>query len=234
MRRGQSHVVGVALMLSVTVIALGTITASIGTVFDAQAAGADARRVAAGFDSALEPVESTGPRSGTVAFTDGSLQTEERTLRVYRNGSLEAVLRVDTLVFRAEDRRVAATNGAIVRGRPGGGWLYRKPPIVAGDGVLAIGVVQLNASDVSVSGTGRTTLETDVHHERVALGPGRYEVWLETETPGAFEPFFERANATVSRRDPDGDGIPSVVARYPRDRIGYLVVHDLRLEVWDG
>lgn len=236
MSRGQSHVLGVALMLAVTVVALGTITAGIGTVFDAHAAQADAQRVADDLASALRPVETTGTRVGAVSFSDGRLEMVPRELRVLRDGSVVAVVRVDALVFTAGDHRVAAVSGAIVRGPAGGAWLHRDPPIVGsrGDGVLAIGAARLNASNVSVSGTGRTTIETNVTHARSTLGPGTYEIRLETATPRAFRPYFEAANATVTRRDFDGDGVPSVVATYPGHRTGYLVVHDMRLEVGDG
>jgi flagellin-like protein len=43
--RGQSNVVGVAIMLGVTVVALATVTASVGTVVQDSAATADATRV---------------------------------------------------------------------------------------------------------------------------------------------------------------------------------------------
>lgn len=236
MKRGQSHVVGVALMLAVTVVALGTITAGIGAVFDAHAANADAQRVADDLAAAIQPVETTGPRVGAVSFSDGRLETVSRDLRVVRDGSLVANVPVDALVFTAGDHRVAAVSGAIVRGRPGGAWLRRDPPIVGspGEGVLAIGAATLNASDVSVSGTGRTQLETDVTHARAMLGRGEYEIQLETSTPEAFVTFFEEANASVAQRDVDGDGVPSVIATYPGNRTAYLVVHDMRLEVTDG
>lgn len=236
MRRGQSHVVGVAVMLGVTVVALATVTAGIGAVFDAHAASADAERVADDLDAALQPVATTGPREGSIAFSDGHLRSAARQLRVYRNGSLVQVIEIDALEFAAEDRRVTAVAGAIVRGQDAGAWLHQEPPIVgsAEDSVLAIGAVKLNASDVAVSGSGRTTLHTNVSHARQSLGNGRYTLELETATPAAFEGYFEAANATTTRRDRDGDGVPSVVATYPGPVTGYLVVHDVRLEVRDG
>lgn len=236
MRRGQSHVVGVAVMLGVTVVALGTITAGIGAVFDAHAAAADAERVADDLDAALRPVAATGPREGSIAFADGTLRTAPRELRVYRNGSLVREVNVDALVFETEDHRVAAVAGAVVRGRGAGAWLHREPPIVGSPahGVLAIGAAMLNGADVAVSGSGRTTLRTNVTHARRSLGRGEFVVELETATPAAFEDFFEAAGATTTRRDRDGDGVQSVVATYPGSATGYLVVHDMRLEVGDG
>lgn len=233
MSRGQSHVVGVAILLAVTVVALGAITAGIGTVFESHAATADARRVAADIEASLQPVETTGPNTGTLSFNDGRLETAGRELRVVRNGSVEAEVPVDALVFETGENRVAALAGAIVRGQPGGAWLRREPSIVGSDhrGVLVVGAPMLNASAVSMGGTGRLTLEADVSHARTDLGRGRFEVQLETNTPETFARYFRAANATVTRADPDGDGIPSVIARYPGTRRGYLVVHDMRLEV---
>jgi len=236
MSKAQSHVVGVAVMLGVTVIALGTITAGIGTVFDAHAARADATRVADGFASALEPVETTGPQEGTVSFGEGNLETADRELRIVRNGSRVATIQVDAFIYRQDRRRVAAVAGGIVRGRQEGAWLRRSPPIVATPeaGVLAVGAVKLNASHVATGGGGRVTLASNVTHQRTSLGPGTYTVELETGTPDAFERYFRASNASVSRLDRDGDGIPSVVAQYPGERTAYLVVHDLHLEVSHG
>jgi hypothetical protein len=236
MIRAQSHVVGVAIMLGVTVVALGTITAGIGAVFDAHAASADATRVADDLEGALQPVAGTGPREGSVAFSEGELRTANRELRVLRNGSLVRTVEIGALVFTTRDHRVASVAGAVVRGQDSGAWLAREPPIVGSSaaGVLAIGAVKLNTSDVAVSGSGRTTLQTNVSHARRSLGPGRYVVELETAAPAAFESYFEKSETTTSRRDRDGDGVPSLVVTYPGTVTGYLVVHDMRLEVADG
>jgi hypothetical protein len=234
MSRAQSHVVGVALMLGVTALALTTILAGLGTVAEGQAARADAARVADGFDEALRPVRTTGPHVGTVAFGEGRLSTERRELSVYRNGSHVATVSVDALVFTTGDRRVAATGGAIVRGRHGNAWFVREPPVLAGEGVLVVGAPLLNASDTAVGGTGRTHLRTNVSHTRSTLGDGTYRVEVETETPSPWARYFEDRGAAVSRADRDGDGIESVVASYPDTRRGYLVTHDMRLEVGDG
>lgn len=235
--RGQSNVVGVALLLGVTVIAMGALTAGIGTIVAENAASADAARVADGFDRSLRPVETTGAHRGRVEFSGGRLRTVERDLRV-SNGSHTHVVAVDALVYESEDRRVAFVAGAIVRGTGRGARLHRQPPITASrrsDGVVIIGAPKLNASTVGRSGSGTvaTTLRTTVTHERVDLGEGQFQVAIETETPHAWATAFERLGATVvaTDRDLDGDGVTSVVAEFPGTRRGYLVVHDMRLEV---
>ncbi|MEF8785818.1 MAG: type IV pilin [Haloarculaceae archaeon] len=238
MSRAQSHVVGVALMLGISVLALGALTVGVGEVIDAQTAHADATRIADEMDTALQPIERTGPHTDTVQFADGSLRTVERDLRVYRNDTLVAERSVGALVFSAGERRVAFVAGAIVRGENGGAWLATEPPITASERneVLVVGAPVLSAGDTAVSGSGGSTvhLQTNVSHDRRDLGPGRYEVAIETTAHGAFEEYFAGQNASTASRDIDGDGIESMVATYDGTRRGYLVTHNLSLEVAHG
>lgn len=230
--RAQSNVVGVAVLLGITVIALGALTASIGAVVESNAATADAHRVADGFDRALEPVETTGYSRGRVSASSGRFYTADRELRILDGSGVVATVSVDALVYESEGREVRAIGGAR---------MYRPPPITASrqaTGVLVVGAPRLNASSVAVGGDGSTdlVLRSNVTHERRSLGNGTYRIAVETETPHAWQSYFERLNATVvaTDRDVDGDGVTSVVARFPGDRTAYLVVHDMRLEVDRG
>lgn len=224
-------------MLGLTVAALGALTAGVGTVLESQAAAADADRVASDLDAALDE-RAHGYHSGRVRFSEGSLSTVDRTVRVVRNGSVVGEVDAGGLVFESGDRRAAYVAGAVVRGRGGGAWLTEAPSVTGSErnGVVVVGVPRLGAGEVGVGGTGGTaaTLETNVTHSRLDLGRGEFGVAIETATPDALARHFREANATVSRRDFDGDGTPSVVARYPGRRQGYLVVHDLALEVGNG
>jgi hypothetical protein len=235
--RGQSHVVGVALLLGVAVIALAALTATIGAVVESNAARADAARVAADFDGALDPVETTGRDRGRVSFTEGELRPVDRDLRVLNASGTVRRVRVDALVYAAGSRRVAFLAGAVVRGTGAAAEFRTPPPITAsrsapGTGVLVVGAARLG-SPAAVSGTGgvRVALRTDVSHARSSLGEGRWRVAVETATPGPWRAFFDRQGATVRTRDLDGDGLASVVADYPGRRAAYLVVHDLDAEV---
>lgn len=238
MNRAQSHVVGVALMLGLSVVALGGLTVGVGEVIDAQTAHADATRIADGMDDALRPAETTGPHVGRLQFADGQLETVRRDLRVRRNGTVVAERSIDALVFRSENRRVAFLAGAIVQSSTTSAWLSTDPLVTASERneVIVVGAPVLGADDVAVSGSGGTAvrLRTNVTHDRRDLGRGEYAIAVETETPGPFERYFERQNASVSRQDFDGDGTPSVVAAYPGRRRGYVVTHNLSLEVAHG
>lgn len=217
-------------------VALGVLTAGIGAVVQENAATADARAVADAFERGLRPVETTGTHRGRVSFAEGRLHTADRDLRVTGGGETR-VVSVDALVYEGEGRRVTFLAGAIVRGTRPEAVMERRPPITASrgsGGVLVVGAPRLNASPVGLSGSAVTaTLRTDVSHRRTDLGRGRYRVAVETETPRAWKRAFERLNATVvaTDRDFDGDGVGSVVARFPGERVAYLVVHDMHLEV---
>lgn len=240
-RRAQSEVVGVALLLSITMIALAGLTASIGAVVQENAASADAASVAADLPTALRPVEATGTHRGVVTFTGGELTVVERELRVLHGDGVVRTVAVGALVFERGHDRVAYVAGAVVRGRPGRATLRRPPPITASrgsGGVLVVGAPRLGAAGRTVAATEPTTvtLHTNVTHRRSALGNATWRVAIETATPGPFVAYFERTGATVvaDDRDFDGDGVPSVVARYPGRRVAYLVVHAMRLEVTIG
>ncbi|MFB6298324.1 MAG: type IV pilin [Salinirussus sp.] len=234
MGRAQSHVVGVALLLGLTVIALGGLTVGIGTVVESQAASADASAVASGFDAALDATATHGHHTHRVTFARGRIETVERTLRIRRDGATVASRAVGGLVFESGRRRVGYVAGAVVRGHREDAWLVTEPPVTAADrpGVLVVGAPRI-AADAGVAGTGGVTVavSTNVSHARIDLGRGRFTVAVETATPDPLARYFERTNATVDRRDYDGDGVPSVVADYPGRRQAYLVVHDLGLAV---
>ncbi|WP_247007184.1 DUF7289 family protein [Halorientalis litorea] len=233
--RAQSHVVGVALLMGVTVLALAGLTASIGALVETNAATADATRVADELDGALDPMETTGRNSGRVHFTAGRLRTVEREVRVLDARATRIRIDAGGLVYESGDQQVTYVTDAVLRGAGENAWLYDAPPVTAeqdGD-VVVLSVTRLNVSGVAVSGAGETavTLRSNVSHERTRLGAGTHGIAIETTKPEPLLRWFRDRNATAGRWDFDGDGIESVVARFPGNRTGYLVVHDVRLEV---
>lgn len=236
--RAQSHVVGVALLFGLTAVALGTLTLGVGTVVESQASNADAHRVTDGLDETFRAVDRGGRHSQRLSFSDGRLATDNRTLRVLRNGSVVETHEIGALAFTSSDRRVTAVAGAIVRKQGNSAWLASEPSISGSrrNGVLVVGAPALNAGHVSVGGTGgvTTTVRIDPTHAEFDLGTGTFSIAIETATPGPFERYFDRQNATTTRRSFRGDSTTSVVASYPGQRQGYLVVHDLALEVVNG
>lgn len=240
--RGQSHVVGFVLILGFGIVALGTLTVGVGTVIDAQSSNADGERVAGDLTDAMQVTERTGVHTNRVSFAEGTLTTTERTLRVLEDGTEEAnierELAVDGLRFESGDRQVVSVAGAVIHGTSTSAWLDGEPPITSSEAneVLVVGAPVLGTSHQSVGGQGgvTATLRTNVTHERIPLDRGNFSVAIETAEPGPLERYFERQNATVNRNQYSGDDHESVVATFPGERTGYLVVHDLDMEVNNG
>jgi hypothetical protein len=251
--RAQSHVVGVALLLGITTLALAGLTVTVGTTIDASAGSVAAGQVTDGFERSLRPQRVTGPHTGTLSLTGGRLSSEDRELRLLNSSGVVARVDTSALVYRAEDTRVAFLSGAVVRGAPGSAVLAREPSIttsaqsllvsatVLGDGKDRSGISlglgrRSRAGGGTASGEGRapaTTvlLHTDVTHDRRTFASDEWRVAVETATPEAWEQYFERRGATTTRRDFDGDGVPSVVASISGTKRAILVVHTLDLEV---
>ena len=236
-RRGQSHVVGVVLLLGITTLALGGLTATVGTVVDGQTAAADEARVERAFGTQLRPVEHTGPNEAQVRFSEGRLTTVEREVRITTPTGVVRTVDVGGLVYDSGEGRVAFLAGSVVRGTAGNAWLEHDPPVTVtrDETAVVVGAPRVGAQGQSVAGGGTSVrLRTNVSHERTTLGEAEYGVALETATPAPLARYFRGQNATTRMRDFDGDGVPSVVATYPGDRTLYLVVHDMRLEVAHG
>jgi hypothetical protein len=233
--RGQSHVVGFALVLGFGVIALGTLTVGIGAMMESQSSHADTTRVATQLSETLGVVDQTGVQTQRVSFADGRLSTTARTLRVLDGGTVTQEHEVNGLVFESGQRRVVGVAGAVVHEAGSSAWLESGPPITSSEtnDVLVVGVPVLGAADVAVSGSGGATLtlQSNVSHERTALGEGEFAVAIETTTPEPLERYFQAQNASTTRQTFDDDSHESVVATFPGQRTAYLVLHRLDLEV---
>lgn len=233
--RGQSHVVGVALLLGVALVAVGTLTAGVGTVIDSQAETAEANRVGEGIERIAAAADRTGRHSQQLTFTDGQLRTEQRQLRVLKDGSVVATQSVGALVFESGDRRVTLVAGAVVQAQGESAWFRTAPQITGSERnrVLVVGATTLNPEQAVTGGTGGVTTTVDIQptHSRQDLGSGEYAVAIETDSPEVFERHFEDQGVRTERRTFGSGEETSVVAHFSGDRQGYLVVHDLSMEV---
>lgn len=229
MSRGQSSVVGVALLIAATVVAVAGMTAAVGTVIEDRAETAEVDRVAASLDEALDP-NAGGPGRDRVALPGGRLRTVERTLRVRTPGRTVATIEVGGLVYATDDRTVTYVSGTMVRSNPAGAALRGDPPIRAGGGDLFVSAVVLGTSAGRGTGADAATLRTNVTHERRTLPPDDYRIAVETTAPEAWETRVDALGRTT-RADIDGDGVPSVVVDPADTGAVRIVIHRLRLEV---
>ncbi|WP_435098415.1 DUF7289 family protein [Halarchaeum sp. P4] len=229
--RGQSHVVGIVVLLGLAMLSLTVVTAGVGVVVDDTAASADATRVAAMLEDAFRPTELTGTRTVAVPFADGDLHTETRSLRVLgSDGRVVYATDTNAVVFDADDHGVTSLAGATLLRNDGWAQVRRGLPVTVGEDVLVVGVVRVSG-DVAVSGSGGSgaRLRTVVTHDRASLGPGTYRLAVETDHPEAFAAYYEDRNVTVSTHDFDGDGRASVVLAFPPARHAYVVTHDVEV-----
>lgn len=238
--RGQSSVVGVAILIGITMLALGSMAAAVGGVVSDAATDADVKRVTADFEQAFQPVETTGQHRSRIRFGSGALLTETRTVRILNpSGTVESYdTNIVTYVPSGEShnggqgRRVTFHAGAILVTQGDYTRVVRPPPIASGPGVLVVGVPVLT-DEVSIGGSRLDlTVETRVSHSRQTLGTDDWRVAVETTTPDAWNRTLTRAGASsITTREYDGDGIPSVVATFDTQRNTHIVVHDMTLEV---
>lgn len=236
--RGQSHVVGVVLLLGLTTVALGGLTAVVGSVVDGQTAAADEARVAGTFDDGLRPTEQTGPNRVQVRFGDGRLTTVERELRILTPTGVRSEIEVGGLVYTSGSARTAFVGGAVVRGQPENSWLVREPPVTVtrDNSTLVVGAAAVNESGATVSGSGGVTarLRTNVTHTQTRLPTANYRVAVETATPAPLARHFRSIGGRTTVTDIDGDGVPSVVFSVDGQQAVHLVVHAMHVEVAGG
>lgn len=232
--RAQSNVVGVALLVGLTMLSLGGLTATVGTVVDSNAAVGDVDRVASDLDAAIEPVEATGDHAGQVTFTDGTLRTESRTVRVLRDGDTVVTRGTTSLVYDRGDYGVTAVAGAVVRDHAGSTSIASDPPVSVSSDVVVIGVADVSADEVSVGGSQPVTLSlvSEVSHERtIESESGEWAFAVETPTPEPWVRALEAQGAAVRIERFDGDDHESVVATFEGNRTGHVVVHEVDVEV---
>jgi hypothetical protein len=230
--RGQAHVVGVALLAAMTVLAVATMTAAVGTVVERRADAAGAARVATGFDDALSP-RGAGPRETRVPTPGGGVRTVDREVRLLAGGTTVRTFDANGLVYGSGADRVAFVAGGVARGRPGSAALVARPPLAVRNGVLLAGVTVLGAPPGDATDAPTAVVRTDVSHDRVRRDAGDYRLAVETRTPGAWSRALP-AGLRTETRDVDGDGVPSVVVDAPDDVRLSLAVHRLDARVSAG
>ena len=234
--RGQTAVVGVAVLLALTVLAVGGLTATAGSIVDDGATTAAATRVGADLAAALGPAPED-PET-TIELTDGTIRVVNRSVWLLRGDDVVWAGHAGAVVYADGDHRVTGFAGAVVRSDGTGSRMIAPGRIAPADGSLYVGVPVLNATGADGIATGdrrlAVTLRTDAATARDTLPAGDYRVAIETTHPGAWERYFADRGAETERRDIDGDGTPSVVASFDGPRTVHLVVHDVRLDLGVG
>jgi len=234
--RAQTAVVGVAILLGITVLAVGGLTATAGSIIEDGAGSAAATRVSDDLETALAP--GGGERETTVELASGTVSVVNRTVWLLDDDGVVWAGHAGAITYADGEHRVTGVAGAVVRSDERGSRIVAPSRIAPAEGALYVGVPVLNASGADGIATGNhrlaVTLRTDAETERQRLPAAEYRIGVETETPAVWERHFEERGATTTRRDFDADGVPSVVASFGGEREVHLVVHDVRLDVAVG
>jgi hypothetical protein len=234
--RGQTAVVGVALLLALTVLAVGGLTATAGSIVDDGATTAAATRVGADLATALGPT--TGDSETTIELTDGTIRVVNRSVWLLKGDDVVWAAHAGAIVYADGDQRVTGFAGAVVRSDDGGSRMVAPSRIAPARESLYVGVPVLNATGADGIATGdrrlAVTLQADAETARDTLRADDYRVAVETRDPEAWERHLADRGAATERRDIDGDGTPSVVASFDGPKTVHLIVHDIRLDVGVG
>lgn len=234
-RRGQSAIIGVALLLTITVVSVGLLTAGTGILVDEAAQEADIERIGEAFTSGYRPATLEGSTTMALSLTGGKLVTAPRAITISRYGDI--VTRVQTLALKYErsGRSVTVHGGGVLQDRADGATFIRDPNVITrfggdGDRVLTIALVVLSGNvDERVEDPRRVRLEFEATHERRALGAGRYTVRVETATPGAWVRYFEEAGAEVRLQEGTDDEVDVVIADLGRVTEARLILHHVEV-----
>lgn len=218
--RGQSTVVGVAVLLALTMASVAVLTAGAGTVIDGAATGAAVDRVADRFTALLPGSTAAGANSGSVRVPTGAFETVGREVRLLDGGGIAREWAANAFVYTAGSRRVAAIAGAVVTGAPGAGTFTRGPPIgvgaVNGSSTVYLAVPTLTtAPSRDIDAATDLDLDVTTTSHTVSVPRGDYRIAVETVTPTPWRRWFTDRGLQTALRDLDGDGVQSVVATLP-------------------
>jgi flagellin-like protein len=234
--RGQSAVIGVALLLAITVVSVGVLTAGTSILVEEAAQEADLERIGDTIVSGYQPTTLEGTRTMSLSLTGGTLLTEQREITVSRYG--DVIARVQTVALRYEraNRAVSIVGGGILQTRAGGTAFVREPNMVSsfgGDGerILILSLVALTGTvEESIDEPRRVPLAFEATHERRDPGAGRYTVRLETAHPSVWMRYFEERGVDVRLVDHPGEAADVVVADLGLVTEARLIIHHVEVQ----
>lgn len=237
--RGQSAVIGVALLLGLTIVSVGVLTAGTGMLVDEAAQGADANRVADRWATAYNPTTLEGTTTLSIALTGGQFTTKERRITVRRFGDVVGTFETNVLVFEEGDHQVTVIGQAVVRGQAGRARFVRNPSLVTvfgseDDRTLSISIVALSGQvDKGVRSQTPLRLQLTGSHERRDPGAGRYTISIETATPKIWVDYLADLARSVRIVGDDSSQTKLVVAELGQVSRARLIIHRVEVET-DG
>ena len=196
--RGQQGIIGVAVLLLLTVIAVGGLTGLLGASVTGGIAQAELSTVGATIAAVTAPTDD--PAMRTVVMRAGTLETHPLRLEIV-GGGLSIEQEVGALRYHTGEHRLSSEFGTQITSVDGEAVAVRGQRIRrAGDRVY-VGVPSVRLRDVdTIAADGRAVRvgllpRSAMVHRR--LPPARYQLRLETHHPSAWTPILEGVGATV-------------------------------------
>lgn len=233
--RGQSAIIGVALLLALTIVSVGVLTAGTGILVDEAAQGADAQRLADRLITAYNPTTLEGTTTLSLSLTGGQIKTAPRRITIRRFGDIVATFETQSLRFQRGDHYVSVLGQAVVRGQAGRARFVRDPGMVSvfgtgEDRTLSLSIVTLAGPlDQTVMEGESLQLAFQASHERRDPGAGRYTISIETATPDPWVEYFEDSAVSVRVIGEPESQTQVVIAELGRVSRARLIVHHVEL-----
>lgn len=234
-----------ALVAAVTVLALGGLTAGIGSLIQGGASTVEAERAADELGAAVDPKEIVGTRERSVDLRGGTVDVKAHRIRIVDADGLaihesEATvpiveeLQSDALVYTRDDQTIRLRGRAITTSIDGDHSLHREPGIITDDDTVVLGIGLLQTDDEKLEDrSAAVTVIAESEHERVTYPEQAYAIAIETPHPDIWEPYLESTGASVETTGaqfPDDD-YHSVIATFAGERELVLVRNDVTVEV---
>ena len=229
--RGVEGIIGVAVLLVVTVLAVGALTTVMGSMVTAGVAHAEVATV--GGTLTMVTAAADDPTMRTMVVRSGTLSTDTLSLEI-SGGGITVLEEVEALRYRSDDHRVSSEFGMQIHTIDG------EPVTVSGQRIrraedrLLVGVPSVRLREVdTVTATGQAVRlgllpRVDVDHRR--LPPARYRLHLETAHPSVWEHVLEGVGAQV-HSGADVGGIVRVSARFEEPVAIEILTETIELEV---
>lgn len=247
-RRGQTNAAGLALLILLVVLALGALTAGIGSVIHTGATTVETERVADELGEALNPVSGTSGNM-TVEVGTGTVTTEQRSIRLVDKESTgfdpgnQTVEIIDqqpatAVQYSINDRRATVFGSGVFLTDQDDSDLYQRPHLIVDDdpeGILIIGIPHIEADQTVLAGPDKTTLnmQTAVDYNRQKVDHQQFYLGIETQHPQAWEQYLKELDATVVTTSAhfDDDQHESVIVTFNGSRTVEIIDYTIDLEV---
>jgi flagellin-like protein len=229
--RGVEGIIGVAVLLMVTVLAVGGLTSVMGSMVTGGVAHAEVATVSGTLTMVTAAADD--PTMRTMVVRSGTLSTDTLNLEI-TGGDITVAEQVAALRYRTDDHGVSSEFGTQIHTIDGEPVRVSGHRIRRADNRLLVGVPSVRLREVDTVATNGQAVRlgllprVDVDHRR--LPPARYRLHLETAHPSVWQQILEGVGAEVHTRAAAG-GTARVSATFDEPVSIEIITETIELEV---